>query len=189
MSSTSFLNVHWPLSLDRRYVWCCGDLNLHCILNGASPLFCGGYCPVRGRVCSLVVRIGGPRSVSELGCWFQCEVGRVGALALREVTGFSSSWAVHLWVYSAVSLFTHCAHKLHRHWNCSQPHLNREYAGSWPWCLSGIVSTRPPVQIHWSQVPGLQQSCTWTRCGSYEGSSDSGLVQSLCVLAHKAHIC
>ena len=51
------------------------------------------------------------------------------------------------------------AHKLHCCWNCSQHPLNRGYASNWPWRLSGVVFTRPPVQIISqdcsSRVPGL----------------------------------
>ena len=38
------------------------------------------YSPAGGRVCSLVVGIEAPRSISKL----QCDVGRIGALPLEE---------------------------------------------------------------------------------------------------------
>lgn len=47
---------------------------------GSFYSLCGCHCPGRGRVCSLVVGRGAPRSVSEL----QCELGGTGALPLGE---------------------------------------------------------------------------------------------------------
>ena len=34
---------------------------------------------------------------------------------------------------------------------------------------SGLVFTRPPAQLHWSQAPGPQEWCPWTSCGALEG--------------------
>ena len=77
------------------------------------------------------------------------------------------------------------AHKVHFCWHWSRSHLTCGYAGNWPWWHSGVAFTRPLPQIHWDQVPGLQLSCTWTPCGNYGGSSDSGMTQPPCVCAHK----
>ena len=66
-------------------------------------------------------------------------------------------------------------HKGHFCWHSPLHHFNRGHAGSWPWCLSGLVFTRIPVQIHWNQAPRLQYLWTWTHSGRYEGSSDPGL--------------
>lgn len=43
-------------------------------------LLCGCHCPVKGRVCCLVVGMEAPRSISEL----KYEVGAIGILPLRE---------------------------------------------------------------------------------------------------------
>ena len=48
--------------------WCCNH-SLHWLLNGASSLLCGCHCRVMGRVCSLVIAVEAPRSVSELRFW------------------------------------------------------------------------------------------------------------------------
>ena len=143
---------HYPL--DWRYDWGRGDLSLPWILSGAYPLLCGCHCPVRGGVCSLAVGVEAPRSVSDP----QCEVGRIGALPLWEkslscppLELFTCECAL-LCLFSPVVL----AHRLHCCWHCSQLHLNCGHASSWPWCLSHVVFTRPPAQIHQNEVPGLQ---------------------------------
>ena len=46
--------------------WWCGDQRLHWMLSGAFFLPCGCHNPVRDCVCSLVVGVEAPRSVSEL---------------------------------------------------------------------------------------------------------------------------
>ena len=74
----SFLRVCWPLSPCWQCVWWCCDQSLHWMLGRASSLLCGCHSPVRGRVCSPVVRVEAPRSGSKL----QCEVGGTGALSL-----------------------------------------------------------------------------------------------------------
>lgn len=50
------------------------------MLMKSSSLLFGCYSTVRGRVCSLVVGVDAPRSISDL--W--CEVYRIGALLLGE---------------------------------------------------------------------------------------------------------
>ena len=122
----------------------------------AGPPLCSVcHCPVRGGVCFLVVGVELFLScVSDL----RCEVGGFGALPLGE----KSLSIPPLEMFTCeCALFCHLspivwAHRLHCGWHCSWPHLNHGYASNWPWCLSGIVFTRPPVLIHWSQVPGLQ---------------------------------
>ena len=72
-------------------------------------MLCGYYCPVRGRVCSLVFGVEAPRSVPEL-CFLSAMPGRRdwSTLTGRKATEYSFYVVVHLWVYSVVSLFTHC---------------------------------------------------------------------------------
>ena len=84
--------------------------------------------------------------------------------------------ADHLCVCSAVSLFTCCVgSQIYGRWHDPLPHLNCGCPGSQPWFLSGFVFTKPPMQIHWSQVSGLQYLHIWTLCGSCGGSSDPSL--------------
>ena len=99
------------------------------------PLFWGCHCPVRGRVCSLVVGVVAPRSTSYLFFWYAVW-GRWdwNTPTGKEATEYSSSGAVHLWMCSAVSTFTTFvwAHKVHSFWHCSWSHLNCGCAGNWP---------------------------------------------------------
>lgn len=99
-------------------------------------LLCGCHSPVGDRVCSLVVGVEAPRSISESPeLW--CEVGRIGASPPGE-----EPLSIPL------------------------PELSTgECSAQSPVC--GL--TRPPAQIHSSQVPGAQ-SCTWT-VGEWLGGS------------------
>ena len=78
MSVMTFLSVWW---LGRGYDWHCSDQRLHWMLNGASSLLFGCHSPFRDRVCSLIVGVEAPRSISKQ----RCEVGRTGMLFLAEV--------------------------------------------------------------------------------------------------------
>lgn len=71
--------------------------------------------------------------------------GRWGwSIQLGETTEYSSSGAVHLWVYSVMSLFISCASSqvTQSSWHCSQPHLNCGYASNCPWQLLDFVFTQ-----------------------------------------------
>ena len=54
------------------------------IYSRAFCLLCGCYCPVRGRVCFLVIGAEAPRSVSELCFWSEVQGMWVAALSLGE---------------------------------------------------------------------------------------------------------
>ena len=79
-------------SVSRRCDWWCNH-SLHWLLNGASSLLCGHHCRVMGRVCSLVIAVEAPRSVSELRFW----AAVWGSQDWRPLTGrgateYSSAW-------------------------------------------------------------------------------------------------
>ena len=96
-------------SLDRQCDWCCGDESLHWVLSGASSLLCGCHYPVRGQVCSLVVGVVAPKTISEL-CFWATGRGRQNwsTPTGRGATEYSSARAVHQWACSVVSPVTHC---------------------------------------------------------------------------------
>ena len=102
----------------------------------------------QGGVCSLVVVVESSPPDLFLGCIsdLRCEGGRSGALPLGEkpLSDFSPG-AGHLWVSSVGPPFTCCASSQITHLvllsappSCQQLAL----------CLSDIVFTRPPGQIH-----------------------------------------
>lgn len=91
--------------LNRRYDWGCGVKSLHWILNRHSSLLCGCYYPVKSSVCSLVVGVGAPRC---FGAIFLCSVRSCSTPTGIESPEYFSTGAVHLWVCSVVSIFTHC---------------------------------------------------------------------------------
>ena len=128
-------------SLDRRCDWC-GDHSLHWVLSMASLLCCGCHC--------LCVVVSHTESL-------QCEVGGIGALPLEKKS--LSIPSLELFTCECALLChlspTVWALRLQGWWHCSQPDFNSVYAGNWPWCLSGVIFTRPPALIHWIQVPGL----------------------------------
>lgn len=87
-----------------------------------------------------------PRSISVL--W--CKVSRIGAcplgeesliILLSELLTCQCSLLCHF-------LPTVKAYKIHSCWHCLWPHLNSGYADNCPWCLSGVVFIRPPVNVH-----------------------------------------
>ena len=108
--------------------------------------------PCWGRVCSQVVGSRSPWSISDL----HCKGGRIGTPYQKR-----SHWVLFHWSCVPVSMlrcvsFTFCVNSQSALLLAlPSPHLKRGYAGSWSWCLSGVVFTRSPVQIHWSQVPRL----------------------------------
>ena len=153
-------------------------------------LFCGCHCPVRGKVCLLVCWCRGTQGLL-LSCvsYLWCKVGGSRALPCKkkpptipslELLSSESSLLCPLSPTVGVHRIYHCL-------QCSWSHIYYGYASSSPWWHSGIVFTRPMEQIHWGQVPGLQDSCTWTSYGNYRDSSASGLKQLPCVHAHSAH--
>ena len=83
---------------------------------------------------------------------------------------------------------TEWIHTAHCCWHCPRPFVNLGNASKQP-CSSWVVFVKTPVQIHWSQIPGLWWSCTWTCHGRYGGSSELGPAQAPNVPAHKAHSC
>ena len=98
------------------------------MLNGASSLLYGCHSPVGGRICSLVVGLEAPISVCEL--WF--EVGRIGALPLREKplsiplmelsTGECALWC-HLSPVSQSTLLLALPSDLPQLWECQKSAL------------------------------------------------------------------
>ena len=106
-----------------------------------ASLCCGCHCPVRGGSAPWKLEWKSPDL--SLGCVSdpQCEVGPLEGKLLS---------------IPPLELFTCCmSFRLHCCWGCFEPHLNYGYACNWPWCLSDVVFTGPPAQIHWSQVPGF----------------------------------
>ena len=114
-----------------------------------TPTFSVLLLPCQGQVCSLVIGVEVPRSVSELCFWSAAwERQSWSAPTGRKVTEFSplelfTCVCVLLCHFSPLVL----THKLHYCWNCPQPHLNHGYSGSCSWFFSGLVFTKPPVQI------------------------------------------
>lgn len=151
-------------------------------LNGASPLLCGCYCPERGSICFLLIWVEVFRSVSWLCFWSTVQGMWDVALSLGKkplcippLDLFSCECAL-----LCLFLLIVQAHKVHCCLYHSRSHLN--WVGLQLALVShSIVFIKPLVQIHWGQVPGLQQSFTWILCGSYRGCLDSGLAQPLCV--------
>lgn len=145
MPATSFLSVSWlftPLVL----WWPDLALNVECVFLWALWLSLSsqrqGFLPscwsISPQICL--------NCISEL--W--CKVGENGS----SLTGwgangyfftrdFTSECA--LFCYLSATLQTH---KRYFCWHSPQHHLNHGNAGSWPWCLLGLVFTRLPVQIH-----------------------------------------
>lgn len=89
---------------------CCIDQSLLWILSGASSLHCGCHCPVRSRIFSLVPGVGRATGSDFEPHFFSVGQGRQdwSTLTRRGALECSSSKVVHPWVYSVVSLSTHC---------------------------------------------------------------------------------
>ena len=82
--------------------------------------------------------------------YLQCKVSRIGALSLGE-----EPLNIHPLELPPCegALLCHLspivqAHKVHCCWHCPWPHLNRGNARNLSTYFSGIVFTRPPVQIN-----------------------------------------
>ena len=171
-------------SLDRGCDWYCDDQSLHWILSRASSSLCGCQSPVWDRVCSPVVGVEAPRSISEL--W--CEVGGTGTLLLREELlcippQELSTERCTLWCHLPPVVW---AHKVYCCWHCPQPHHNHGNAGNQPRCPSGAVLTKPPAQTHWHRFAEVRhQDCYSHAPGSAVGAMT--LAQTLTPLLH-AHV-
>ena len=63
-----FLQSCWPLFLDTGCDWCYGEQKLQWRLAGGYSLICGFHRPVRGKVCSPVVRIKPLRIKNQVLC-------------------------------------------------------------------------------------------------------------------------
>ena len=112
MPAASFWAFAGCYLLHKRCVWCFGDQRQCWILSGTSSLLCGCHCPVKGRVCCLVVGMEAPRCISEL----KYEVGAIGILPLREEPLsiplpelFTNKWALlcHVKLQSVVESLYH----------------------------------------------------------------------------------
>lgn len=113
---------------------------------GHPLLLCGCHCPVRSGVCSLIVRVEAPRSVSGL-C---CEVGRIGArprdlLSISLLELFTGECALLCHLSLIVKTY-----KMHCCWHWSWPCPICWNVGNWHLCSSGVVVIRPPAQIYHS---------------------------------------
>ena len=81
--------------LDRKGDLRYGEQSLPWILSRTSFLLCGYHCPVRGRVCSLVVGLEAPRCVSELHFWSAVlSMHDWSAPTMRGATEYTSARAV-----------------------------------------------------------------------------------------------
>ena len=120
--------------------------------------------PVMGQVCSLVVGVEAFRSISEPWFWaavwgrWICNAppGR-GAAEYSSARLLTSDGALLCYLTRILQ-----AYEVHHGWHCPWPRLIFGNAGNELWYLSDIVFTRPPAEIHWSQVHELQKLCTWT---------------------------
>ena len=115
------------------------------VVTKAFSLLCGCHSPVGGRVCSPLVGVEDPRSVSEL----RCEIGGTGACLVGEEPlsippQELSTRECALWCCLSPVVW---AQKVHCCWHCPQLHLNHGNTSNRPWCPSGPVFTKPPVQI------------------------------------------
>ena len=175
LSLSSVYAGHSPL--ERGCDWRCGDQNLHWILSRVSSLLCGCHCPVKGRVCCLLVGMEAPRSISEL----KYEVGAIGTLPLRE-----EPLSIPL-----PEPFTKCALLCHLSPAVVGPALN-------PTSIMGIPEISPRVpQVLFSQDHQYRSTEVWsqdhcvhlTYSGSFEGSSDPGLAWAPQARTHKVYSC
>lgn len=160
-------------------------MSLWWLLSGASCLLCGCHWPVKGQ--GLLPSFWSRNPQVYLSSDLQWELGGFTALPLGKET--LNILPLELFICECALLchlfFILWAHRVHCWWCCSQPHLNYGFVCNWPWCLSGVVFTRWPMEINWSEYSALQYLGFWAHCGIYGGSSDSGLVQPLHVHAHK----
>ena len=107
-------------------------------------MLCGCHSPVGGRVCSPVVGVEAPRSISEL----RCKGGRTAVLPLGEEPLSVPPQALSiqsctLWCRLPPVVWAYCC------WHCPQPLFNRGNASNQPGCPSGAVLAAPPAQIPW----------------------------------------
>ena len=147
MPALCFLSVCWPLS-PWEWVWLVVWWPEPVLDVEWGLLFvCGCHNPLRGRVCSPVVGVEAPRSVSEL--WYK--VGGTGVLLLGEETlsiplQELSTGKCTLWCRLSPIVY---AHKVHCCWHCPWPCLGLANTGSHLRSPSGTLLTNPAVQICW----------------------------------------
>lgn len=117
-------------------------------MSGATSVLCGCHSPVGRWVCSPVVGVEAPRSVSEP--WW--ELDRTGVLALGEepLSIPLSPGKCALWCCLSPVVW---AHRVHRFCCCPWLHVSPGNSGSWPGCPSASVLAELLVQIRWCGTP------------------------------------